>query len=195
VPSCKICNEILGWVEKRVFVKLAMCVDPRKVEASGMSAKALRSIGIGANAPGEEMARRQALKRRIFSMLRPLGFFGRGGLLPGLGPHNGIPAGEQIAITVPAADLMTVSEKILRGFEYVLAQRYIEEPYTLNVYFAEEEKIPDVVNLLNTVPASRLGPGFEIKRAAVKEDSGCALYKVTIWGTLAIYGSIIGPPP
>ena len=47
VPSCGTCNNKLGAMEKEVFNRLALCVDPRKAEAAGLSAKAIRSMGIG----------------------------------------------------------------------------------------------------------------------------------------------------
>jgi hypothetical protein len=44
VPSHRECNTDLGAIEKGVFLRLAMCVDRRKIQASGVAQKALRSL-------------------------------------------------------------------------------------------------------------------------------------------------------
>src|SRR5580698_10012057 len=48
VPSCRQCNKDLGALENEVFVPLAMCIDPRKIAAAGISKRALGSLGVGA---------------------------------------------------------------------------------------------------------------------------------------------------
>ena len=97
---------------------LALGADPTKAEASGMSKNALRSLGIGVDKlDSNERAHRMALAKRVLAKVKPLKAFGEIELLPGLGPHAGSPAGEQLVLTIPDKTLTSVSEKIVRGCE------------------------------------------------------------------------------
>src|SRR5712664_1013637 len=63
VPACLPCNGELGLVEKEVFVRLGLCVNPQKVAATGISKRVIRSLGIGAEGLDEDEKRiRSALK-------------------------------------------------------------------------------------------------------------------------------------
>lgn len=65
VPSCEACNGKFGAMEEEIFVRLELCIDPRRAAAAGISSKALRSFGIGADAGLEEgeKRKREALTR------------------------------------------------------------------------------------------------------------------------------------
>ena len=59
-------------MEKDLFNRLSLCVDPRKVEAAGLSAKAMRSMGIGVSGlSAKEAEHRRAQKRKIMSAINP----------------------------------------------------------------------------------------------------------------------------
>jgi hypothetical protein len=194
VPSCSECNGTLGKIEKEMFVRLALCTNPTRAEASGMSKSALRSLGIGVdNLTPKEKAHRIALAKKVFLKVKPLKDRGGIGLLPGLGPHEGFPAGEQLTLTISNATLYSVSEKIIRGCEYKLNNEgYIEKPYRLKIYFVYDKGIEDVTALLDSLPATHLGPGFEVRRgqSPLEEGVQIVLYRVVIWGTLKIYATI-----
>ena len=88
VPSCGNCNNKLGAIESKVFSRLALCVDPRKAEAAGLSAKVMCSLGIGVNGlNAQEAEHRRAQKLKIMEAIEPY----RPGIsiLPGFGPHPG----------------------------------------------------------------------------------------------------------
>jgi hypothetical protein len=79
---------------------------------------------------------------------------------------------------------------MVRGCEYVLNGRIVEEPYELTVYFVHEHNVPDLLSwALNSRSAQKvaLGPGFHVVRAAVHDEPNTVLYKITIWGTLVVY--------
>jgi len=46
-PSCGECKNSLGSMEKKVFSRLILCVDPQKPEAAGLYARLKRSLGVG----------------------------------------------------------------------------------------------------------------------------------------------------
>lgn len=195
VPSCARCNGTFGRLEKELFIGLALCVGPLKAEASGISASALRSLGVGIqNLDSKERAHRTALLRKLATKIRPLKDLGAVPLVPGLGPHAGFPIDEQMAITVSDELLQRVSGKVLRGCEYKLNKNaYIEEPYQLKVYFAHDAAIPDVTAFIEKkCGVTTLGPGFEVRRgeSPPEEAAHIVFYRVTIWGTLKIYATI-----
>jgi hypothetical protein len=194
VPSCAQCNGRLGRAEKEMFVRLALCANPTKAQAAGMSKKALRTLGIGvAEIEPKEKAHRIALLRKVFAEAKQLKDAGDRVLLPGVGPHPGFPAGEQLVITIPDDALRIVSEKIVRGCEYKLnSSAYVEEPLRVKIYFVHDKGAEDLTAFLEKLPVSSLGPGFEIRRgqSGAQEGVHVVLYRITIWGTLKIYGAI-----
>src|ERR1700694_4986341 len=88
VPSCGRCNRELGHVEKEVFVRLGLCVNPQKVAATGISKRVIRSLGIGAEDIDEDEKRiRAALKDEVLRGAKPFAEEVRPHILPGIGPH------------------------------------------------------------------------------------------------------------
>jgi hypothetical protein len=191
VPSCSKCNGTFGSLEKELFIRLALCVDPKKPEAAGLAKKAMESMGIGVKGlSAKQQAHRRALKSKILKEMKP--YAPVTPHFPGLGPHPGFPEREQYEIRFPEAMIKQVAGKIVRGCEYVLAgDRVIEAPCTVNIYFAHEQDVDDVVRMFGRFGPVQLGPGFEIRRAAAHDDPRAVLYKIDIWGTWTIYASIM----
>lgn len=193
VPSCPDCNHKFGEMEKELFIRLAICIDPRKAEIAGISAKALRSLGV--RAPGlteAEMRHRQALKQKVLKDTAP--YQAGTECFPGLGPHPGFPQDQFRQIKIPAELVREVSKKILRGCEYILGNgRVIEEPYVLEVYFVHDKDVGELRKLYDNLGSASLGPGFEVRRGAARDDPNTVLYKAVIWGTINVYGSIMPP--
>jgi len=42
--------------------------------------------------------------------------------------------------------------------------------------------------------AAYLGPGFQVIRVAAHDEPNAVMYRITIWGTLVIYASILSQP-
>jgi hypothetical protein len=191
VPSCEKCNRNLGKIEKELFVRLALCVDPRKVAVAGLSEKAVRSMGVRAkNLTIREMRHREALKSRIMKEIRP--YKASTADFPGLARHAGFPGVQQYQVEFPKKSIKAVAEKIVRGCEYMLSQkRIIEPPYLEQIYFADEANIPDVLKAFKSSGPTHLGPGFRIARAAARDDAKSVMYKIDVWDTWTIYGVIL----
>jgi len=181
-------------MERELFIRLAMCMDPRRGEAAGLSARAVRSMGIGAEGIGlRERLHRRALKLKILgSMWR---YKPGTETLPGFGPHPGFPEHEQMAVSIPAKLLEQVARKIVRGCEYRLAeQRLVEAPYQVRVYFVHQGDVPaNVVQAFQSRGArtTHLGPGFRVTRVPAHDEPGSVMYEIVVWGTLVIYGAIL----
>src|SRR3989442_6875773 len=46
VPSCPKCNRTHGQLEKDLFLRMIFCVDSKSEAATGLAAKALRTLGL-----------------------------------------------------------------------------------------------------------------------------------------------------
>jgi hypothetical protein len=187
VPSCKECNGCSGKLEKELFLRLALCIDPAKAEASGMTKKLLRSFGIGSDISDKEKEIRKKELKELLAQTYP---YSGEETLPGFGPHPGFAPELQKVIKIPDDLLISVLKKIFRGCEYMLnRQRYIKPPHILKVYHLHEEPA-EVKTLMDKFASTKtLGPGFAIHRIALPND-GPVLYKAVIWGTLVSYASI-----
>jgi hypothetical protein len=196
VPSCALCNGELGEIEKEVFVRLALCVNPRKPAAAGISRKAIRSLGIGATGLSEEERQhRKALKDKVFRDAKPYTSDIQPHVLPGMGPHPEVPAVRQIQITIPGERLISVAKKITRGCEYWLADgRIVEPPCEIEVFFIPGPDLPDNVRqLYASLNPVHLGTGLRIRRAGAQDDPRVAMYEIVIWDSLTFYSAIIPP--
>jgi len=178
-------------MEKELFIRLSLCIDPRKAEAAGLSRKAVESLGIGVpNITAQERQHREALKKKIFAGMRR--YTSGTATFPGFGPHPGFPAYVQLEIRIPEKLLKEVANKIVRGCEYVLGEeRVVEPPYAVKVYFADPKKVRDVLRLFDRFGPVQLGPGFQVRRAIAREDPKSVIYKIDVWDTWTIYASIM----
>ncbi len=199
VPSCAECNNSLGAVEKRLFQKLVMCVDPSKAGASGIHKRLYASLGVGIDR--SELTPKEAKTRMdtLLKLIRPAQRWHSGiKAFPGLGLHEGFKPEDHRVIPVPHDELIRVSEKIVKGLEYKLGNRYVEKPFKLEVYFVENpEVIQNVQDILQKYGAAgAYGPGFLVQRAeATDGPHPSMLYRIRIWETLSIYSSVTVPIP
>jgi hypothetical protein len=181
-------------MEKELFVRLALCVDPRKIGATGLSKRAVRSFGVGA--PGisiEERRHREALRDRIRSEIKPYSSAAEDHALPGLGAHPGFLVEQLRQVEIPAVMMHAVAKKIVRGVEYWLANgRIVEPPYELDIHFVRETP-PDVLRAFAPSSPVYLGPGFRVRRASAADDSGIVMHEVVVWASLTFYAVILPP--
>ena len=100
-------------MEEKLFVRFAMCVDPRKQAASGVWMKARRALGIGVTGLSESEKRiRKALKDEIIGKAKIYDKSAEASVIPGLGPHVGFPNAPQIQIEIPAHDVHEVAKSV-----------------------------------------------------------------------------------
>jgi hypothetical protein len=97
-------------------------------------------------------------------------------------------------MSFPREMILEVSQKIVRGCEYKLAQRIIDHSCELGVYFAHESDVAAQVAMAFEGPSARtthLGPGFAVTRSAAHDDPNTVIYKIVVWGAVTIYASIL----
>ena len=193
-PSCRACNGNSGKKEQELFIRLALCVDPRKIEAAGISSKLARTFGVGEGISPADRQKRRAFRDRILSEAKPISRETLNHIVPGLGPHAEFPIETQREIGIPGQLIHDVARKIVRGCEFWLSDgRIIDPPYELDVYMVHPEEVPGIVRMFDSMSDITLGPGFRVRRAAVKEDPLTAMYQVEIWGTWTLYFTILPP--
>jgi hypothetical protein len=184
-PSCGECNNSLGSIEKKVFNRLILCVDPQKTGAAGLYAKLKRSLGMGVvGLSTKEAEHREKQKMGLMSAIKAYSPEGSASTLPGLGSHVGFKDEDHSQVRIPADLLLKVYEKIVRGCEYVLADRIVEEPYKIQIYFVHEDNIPkDLVRGLASPDAEdvHVGPGFRVVRVAAQDNPHTVVYAITLW--------------
>lgn len=196
-PCCKPCNKRFGNMENALLQKLGLCVDRRKIEASGIAAKALRAVGVGVESELSEKEKRIRAKLKA-TLLKEAVSYGEIkndlteglGVLPGFGLHAGFEAESQMVVFVDQQMLKEVCGKIIRGLEHHVAGRYVESPYRLDVFFIKNEDF-EKVGLQFGPPELYLGPGFEVQRAAAVDGPENVIYRIRIWNTWFVHGSVI----
>lgn len=188
-PSCKRCNENLGAMEDRLFLRMAVCINPKEMASSGISKKALRAMGIGTVVTKKEARIRATRLRKLLKEVEPFTQH-TPKLFPGFGPPSGFPRELLVTIKIPAEELEKASQKIIRGLEYKLGRgRYIENNYICRVYFVEKDSVSDVDKLIDRGTKITHGPGFSVARNT-SNDPKTVLYRVKIWNKLIIHASI-----
>jgi hypothetical protein len=188
VPSCLDCNRKLGELERDLLIRMVLCVDPRSQGASGLAAKALRSLGLDVHGlTVNEMAHRNALLAKIRSELMPHSKVAEGpGAIPGLGPPAGIPV--EWSIPIPWAGLSIITEKIVRGCEYKLRRRFLEPPYGIRTSVIETGEVPEAYAAKSEV--FDFGPGCSIRRLFAIEDPNVVLYWISVWNALHLHATV-----
>jgi hypothetical protein len=182
-------------MEEKLLVTLALCIDPRKQAASGVSKNAIRAFGVGVTGLSEKEQRiRGALKAELLRNLKPYDKSADPYIIPGLGTHAGFPVEQQAQIEIPADAVHSVAKKILRGCEYWLANgRIVEPPYELEVFIPRET--PEELSRHLALGPDYLGPGCRIRRAVLVDDRNAAIYEILIWDTLKLFFAILPPEP
>ena len=183
-PSCPQCNRKLGQLEKDLLIRLFGCLDPQSEAASGLHAKALRSLGIDSAALSqEEKAHRERLKLRLRSEFIPIANVADlPGAIPGLGPPAD--SGAQWAIPIPFAGLSIMAEKIGRGCEYKFAdrRRFVTPPYGVRTFVRPSGFVPEP--FASACKLIDFGPGCKIRRLFFADDPQTVWYFITIWNAL-----------
>jgi hypothetical protein len=174
-------------METDLLARLGLCLDPSSEAASGISAKALRSLGLDTQGLDErEKEHRENRRTKIKSELLPhAAVAGSPGAIPGLSPQEWVGEEGQFVIPIPWAALSIIAEKIARGCEYKLKDKYIEPPYAIRTYVTE----PDVVSplFLSHRREVNFGPGCQVLRVFATEEPNAVRYRILVWGTLCFH--------
>ena len=181
-PSCPRCNREHGRLENDLFIRLSMCVDSKKMAAAGLAAKAMRAMGFDTEGLSEsEQRHREAVRQKIKSeIVSRESLAGKPGKIPGLGPPDDTES--QWSIPLQFAAFAIIVEKTVRGCEWRLRRRYIEEPYGVRISPDSGLNYPSVFE--PWIKDIDLGPGCKIKYVCVTENPNVSRYWIAIWDTM-----------
>jgi len=189
VPSCESCNSRLGKIEEDLMLRLGLCVDPKNAKASGISEKVLRALDPAAAHDERDKYFREKTRKKILKEMEKLPEIPIG-VLPGFGPKNNSSDG-YFGIKIPERELKALGKKIIRGHQYVVGERYIENDYLIEIFFVNDKDVQKVINLITQYGKEYYrGPGLTIVHAPASDDNMVALYMIEIWGQLKYYGTV-----
>ena len=195
VPSCEKCNKKLGKAEEELFNRLAICLDRNDLPASGLSEKFLNNLS-----PFQKDERKVGRAKKL--LLETVKNFisypyedDNESVLEGGTPKDGVRS--RLMIRIPTDKLLLVGEKIIRGLEFKIRNRLIENDRDLYVVAvkANNKKILELVNnweklLVATEKNVCRGPGFIMRYGINPVDDNWILYNVKIWNHLNIWAMI-----
>jgi len=188
-------------MENAILKKLGLCVDPHKLEASGIAAKALRAVGIGVESELSQKDKRIRAREKATLLKEAVAHrqikgdrTEEVGVLPGFGPHAGFEPDSQMVVFVDRQMLKDVCGKIIRGLEHHVANRYVQSPYRLDVFFIKDKDIASLTLNFGR-PEIYLGPGFQVWRVVEVPNPKNVIYRIRIWDTLFVHGAIIIDQP
>jgi hypothetical protein len=188
VPACRTCNEKYGRNEQELLVRLGLCIDPDDIRASGVAAKALRSLDPGSGRSDRDRRARLGKRRDVLSGMESMPAPPRNGVFPGFGPIPTRHYDDYAVIKVHRSALEMLGEKIARGLTYWLDRRTVPAGTEIHVYFLEERVGKEILAVLKRFSETHhRGPGISVTRAVAEDDNRAAVFAIEIWGRLRLY--------
>jgi hypothetical protein len=194
IPSCIPCNSRYGKIEEDLIGRFALALDSKNPASAGLVEMAIRAIDPTAGRDERDAAARLAKQRKVLGELYKVEEVADAQVMPGLGERWGRPLAEQKAIKIPGDKLMDMARKIVRGHTYLDNSTFIEPPYEIECYLAEEAGLEEVKKLLDSAGQEyKREPGLVIRRAALEGDPATTLYEITFWDQFKTYGIVSKP--
>lgn len=185
-PSCEPCNAAYGLLEQDLLLRAGLSLDPTTIEASGITALALRAMDPAHAKNDVDQRAREARRRQILGETFLVGPEHARAILPGFGPHPGPPIG----IGVPAKSLERLVEKVARGLTYLRAQRLITPQYRITMFVDPRQGAGFEQALAQWGQRYERGPGLIVKHAIAHDDNSASIFSVTLWGALQLWGTV-----
>lgn len=192
IPSCEKCNQQYGEMEEDMLLRLALAVDPKAPETSGIVAKALRSIKPEAGKSERDRSARAARAARLGAQLIDGPAIPLQSVYPGLGERWGRPAGSGIGIPIPAESFRRLTEKIVRGIYFIEHKKFIEPPYIIEFYALTDEGAEPIKALIEQHGREYARePGIVVRLAVPHDDPMSSLVEISIWAQVKMYASVL----
>lgn len=195
IPRCERCNREYGVMEDDMLLRLALTVDPKAPETSGIVAKALRSIKPEAGKTERDRSARAARAARLGSELIDGPTIPMQSVYPGLGERWGRLAGSGIGIPIPAKSFRRLTEKIVRGIYFIEHNKFIEPPYVIEFSALSDEDAEPINALMQQYGREYARePGIIVRLAFSEEDPMSSLVEISVWGQVKMYASVLPEP-
>ena len=185
IPTCAECNGNYGRLKEDLLWRLGLCVDPVEQASLGVTDKVLRSIKPEfAKSPRDATARRRKLEK-IIKQLKIVRRLPQAGVLPNFGLIPGLDYPAIVEIPIDSEALERLGQKIIRGMTFIATGQLIDESYSINLYFLEDEKGRDFVATVQAHGATtKSGPGIKVSYAFTDEGGAASLWYIEIWRRL-----------
>lgn len=178
-----------------MLLRLALTVDPKVPETSGIVAKALRSMKPEAGKNERDRSARAARATRLGAELIDGPVIPLQSVYPGLGERWGRPVGSGIGIPIPASSFRRLTEKIVRGIYFIEHKKFIEPPYVIEFYALSDEGAEPVRTLIEQHGSEYArGPGIIVRLAVPEDEPTSSLVEISVWGQFKMYASILPEP-
>ncbi len=191
-PSCSKCNSDYGKLERTLFQRLALGVEPWVVGGEGIGERALRSFDPSVAKSPKDRAHRTAaqgrMRRRMKNVADVKPF---AAVLPNIGTiHEAGDLGYTVD-SIELEELERLVEKFVRGMSYVWTGRVT--PRTYVVHFIDPSKFsraPDY--LVKSLAEERdRGPCFRVVRHGTNDDEFAAFFRFFLWGKYEFWGALV----
>jgi len=194
-PSCDLCNKKLGSAEEELFHRLAICLDENDIVALGLSKKVLNKF-LTFSEDKRKFGRQMKLIKDTIKIFIPYLYEeGNDRVMKGGTPKEGVRS--RLMIRIPNKKLLMVGEKIIKGLEYKLRNRLIEQDRKVDIIVPHANNKKDdelIANWENLIMAEEecvtRGPGFVVKYGVSPYDENWVIYNIKIWGHLDIWGFV-----
>lgn len=192
IPTCKPCNSEYGRIEEDLGQLLSLCIDPTRPESKGIYQRMRRAFDPSCAKNDKDRKIRERKRKVLLDSMLHGDDIPSQGIYPGLGERWDRSRANQIAITVPKRYIDRLGIKVVRGIAYIEDGILIDEGYEIEPYAVAasgaalfEETIAKYGHSLSR------GPGIVVDRAIAPEDGMSSIYKLTIWGEIVIYLSVL----
>lgn len=192
IPSCLRCNREYGKMEDDLLIRLGLCINPQDPRSEGIAQKALRALKgeFGKNKKDKkirEAKRNKILRESLFGKEIPTQ-----GIFPNFEGLASQKEDDRIGITIKESSFRKLTEKIIRGINYIDNQIFIERPYSIESFVLTDEGAEPIIATLNKFGKEYAKePGIKVMRAVAPEDGLSSIYSIEIWGHLKTYGAVI----
>lgn len=192
IPACSDCNQTYGTLEGDLLIRLGLCITPDTPETKGISEKARRSIDPKFGRDEKDRKARQRKRESLLKEIQEMSALSEEGYLPNFGPEPGKVYPALLRVPISQDHLVRLGAKLVRGLTYILDGKLIPPEYEIGVYFAENDKVPEPIQLLKTHGKSyHRGPGIMVERGIGVDDPMSALFIIDIWGKLRVFASVL----
>ena len=192
IPTCKPCNDEYGRIEEELGIVLSTSIDPRSAKASGIWAKTLRAMNPLEGKNEKDRKARAKKKEKLLALMRTGENIPDHGIYPGLGERWHRPRVDQTAVLVPARYFQKLAEKIVKGLAFIEDSKYLDADVEIEHHVVMGEGAQEIEAVLAAFGEEHSrGPGILIVRAITPDDGVSSLYKITIWGEIVLYVSVL----
>ncbi len=196
VPACHPCNKSYGELEEDLLIRLGLCIDRNVAAASGIVPKVLRALDPRYARNERDRRVRQAKRDKVLRETLRGDKIPPTAVYPGFEEKWGRPASKQTVVTIPAKGLRRLTDKIVRGVFYLEDGKFVEPPYRVTFYAADEQRASVLTPLLDQYGKTYARePGITVRRAVAVEDQLSSLFSIEIWSTLRMFAVVDAPEP